>query len=105
MSTPREVIPPGTADDPRRRLRPVVQLLVDRGHAPLGPPERLGWRQTPSGDVCSLQGALTLEDWAAVNERFDLPPTLVFEAGCIRDHANWVDIEGAVDVDEDGRAV
>jgi hypothetical protein len=55
VSTPREVIPPGTADDPRRRLRPVVQLLVDRGHAPLGPPERLGWRQTPSGDVCSCR--------------------------------------------------
>ena len=105
MNAPREVIAGGEQQYPLDVLEPIVRLLIERGHAPLGPPEDLGWRPTPSGYVCSLRGALTREDWDAVNARFELPPTIVFQAGCIRDHANWVDIEGAVVVDAQGRPV
>ncbi len=105
MSTQRQVIPAGEQPNPLRTLEPIVRLLIERGHAPLGAPERLGWRQSPSGYVCSLRGALTREDWDAVNAAFELPPTIVFEAGCIRDHAHWMDIEGSYEVDLQGDPV
>ena len=105
MSEQRQVIPGGQQQYPLDVLEPIVRLLIDRGHAPFGPPQDLGWRPSPSGYICSLHGALTREDWDAVNARFELPLTIVFQAGCIRDHANWVDIQGATPVDEHGRPV
>ena len=95
MTSPRQVIPAGVQDRPLKTLEPIVRLLIARGHEPVGEPHKLGFRPTPGGYVCSLRGALTAADWAAVNEHFELPPTLVFEAGTIRDHANWIDIEGS----------
>ena len=95
MSTQRTVIPAGSHDFAQPVLEPIVRFLIARGHPPLGFEEKLGWRPTPSGMVCALQGPITPEDWAAINEHFELPPTIAYEVGCIRDHANWADIEGA----------
>ena len=92
---PRHVVPGGVHRDPIGHLLPIAQLLIDRGHEPVDSPEELGFQPTPSGWVCSLLGAISSDDWAAVQARFELPATIVYEAGCIRDHANWVDIEGA----------
>jgi hypothetical protein len=92
----RQVIPAGAQDRPLRTLEPIVRLLIERGHPPFNAPDKLGFHPTPGGWVCSLEGALTAADWEAVQERFELPPTIVFQAGCIRDHANWIDIEGVV---------
>jgi hypothetical protein len=96
--TGRRVIPPGEQERPLDVLAPIVELLIERGHPPIAFPDKLGFRPSPSGWVCSLEGAITPEDWAAVNEHFDLPETITYVTGAIRDTANWVDIEGAAPI-------
>ena len=97
--TSRRVIPGGEQERPLEVLAPVVELLIERGHPPIDFVEQRGFRPSPSGWVCSLEGAITPADWAAVNEQFELPATITYEAGAIRDAANWVDIEGSVALD------
>ncbi len=41
---------------------------------------------------------ITPEDWAALNEKFEIPPTIGYVIGMIRDDATWSDIIGGVEV-------
>jgi hypothetical protein len=92
----RQVIPAGEHADCLTALRPIAAFLIERGHLPVTEPDLLGFTTSPGGWYCALEGALTPDDWAAVQDAFELPPTIVYEAGCIRDHANWVDIQGTL---------
>lgn len=107
MSEPdqRQVIPAGdqtTLD----YLFPIVDLLIERGLVPVDEVTDHGFRPAPDAWRCPLRGVITPEDWAAVNERFVVPRTIVYirEAwvggGTITDNLNYVDIIGARDPQE-----
>jgi hypothetical protein len=76
-------------------LVPLVQELLARGNelaTPTKPHD--GFIPTPDGWLCQLVDPVTKEEWAALNEKFDIPPTIHHFGGGIRDDANWVDIIG-----------
>jgi hypothetical protein len=92
----REVIPGGEQRPPwYLHLLPVARFLVEeRGHTPIEEPEEFGWTQDIDGFKCHLTHRITDEDWAAINERFELPNTIGYFHGLIRDNLNRVDMMG-----------
>jgi hypothetical protein len=93
--TTKRVIPGGDQlMNGYRHIDALVDLLLERGHTLVFPQEPHGLHPSPAGPVCDLYGRITPQDWAAINDEFELPPTLVYEFGIIRDHANWLDIVG-----------
>lgn len=92
----RQVIPGGSHEDAIAHLFPIVRLLMERGHPPIRGDVELGFCPRPDGWECALLNPITAEDWAAVNDRFALPDSIVYHhPNLIRDNANWVDIIGA----------
>jgi hypothetical protein len=73
-------------------LIPIVKFLIEeRGHLPVEHPGKYGFY---NGD-CQLTRSITAEDWAAINERFVVPPHIGFMFGyLIRDGLNHIDILG-----------
>ena len=53
---------------------------------------------TRDGWECWFVQPITPEDWAALNEKSDIPPTIGYVIGMIRDDAAWSDIIGGVEV-------
>lgn len=93
----REPISGGEHTFPNKRLYPIVQLLLDRGHELVWesrPDVKMGFVPQPDGYRCWVYGEITPEDWAAINEKFALPDSIVYFNGIIRDSLNWVDILG-----------
>jgi len=99
----REVIIGGRQPPPwYTHLLPIAKFLVEeRGHIPLERPERYGFRQTGGGLQCQLARRITDEDWAAINERFELPMNIQFFHGLIRDNDNRIDFMGFDEIQGD----
>ena len=80
-------------------LVPLVQELLARGNELFTPPKPDdGFVPFKDGWVCQLVHPITKDDWAALNETFDIPPTIYHFAHMIRDSANWVDIIGGCEL-------
>jgi len=92
----REVIPGGRRPPPwYDHLLPIAKFLVEaRGHMAIENPEEYGFVQDHDGYNCHLTHRITDEDWAAINERFELPRTIRFFHGLIRDNDNNIDFLG-----------
>jgi len=76
-------------------LLPIAKFLVEeRGHMPIEEPEEYGFVEGFDGYNCHLTHRITDEDWAAINERFELPKTIGFFQGLLRDNVNGIDIMG-----------
>lgn len=104
---PRQVIPPGPADDPIAHIYPIIDFLEAHGlpldtrdtSADADPDRARGFLTYPSGKECVLDAIITAEVWAQVQENFDLPPTIVYTTkhnhyGVISDQINQVEIHG-----------
>lgn len=75
-------------------LFPIARFLIEeRGHVPLSNPEEFGFVQE-NGFRCLLTRRITDADWAAVQQRFDLPDTIGYHGGIIQDNLNRMDFEG-----------
>ncbi len=76
-------------------LVPLVEELVARGNA-LATPSRPydGFIPSPSGWECQLVRPITPGDWAALNEKFEIPSNIVYMVGAIRDNRTWAQILG-----------
>ncbi len=78
-----------------RHLVPLVQELLARGNELITAPKpHDGFEPTRDGWKCWLAYPITNDDWAALNEKFLIPPTIYHFAGAIRDSATWSDIIG-----------
>ena len=78
-----------------RHLVPLVQELLARGNELVTAPKPYdGFEPTKDGWQCWLLSPVTKEDWAALNEKFDIPPTIYHFGHMIRDDATWSDIIG-----------
>ena len=76
-------------------LVPLVQELLARGNELMTAAKPYdGFEPSKDGWICQLAYPVTKEDWAALNEKFDIPPTIVHFAGGIRDEGTWSDIVG-----------
>lgn len=93
----RVVIPEDDGYSSERRLYPIVEVLIERGHALVRPGKQMGFRYTYDGPKCELHGKITAQDWAVVNERCVVPETITYNGhSCIRDQTNWINIIGVV---------
>ena len=73
-------------------LVPLVQELVARGNRLATPPEPDdGFIPTRDGWVCQLVDPITDEDWAALSEKFDIPPTISHFGHAIVDDVTWAE--------------
>ncbi len=76
-------------------LVPLVQELLARGHRLVTAAKPYdGFEPTRDKWVCVLERPITWEDWVALNEKFDIPPTIHRFGQAIRDDLNWCDIVG-----------
>lgn len=104
----RQIIPAGTFFIAVPHLYPIAAFLRDTGlrlmrerpNAQPGQDGEMGFIPQPDGWRCLVGGPITPEIWAALNQRFALPPTITYHreavggGGMIRDNANYVDILG-----------
>ncbi|MGQ0466220.1 MAG: hypothetical protein ACT4QG_12955 [Sporichthyaceae bacterium] len=77
-----------------RHMIPIVQLLMRRGHLPIGSWDRYGFVPGGSLITCHLTYPLTEDDWAAVVERFVIPENIIWWNNVIRDQVNRLQIQG-----------
>jgi hypothetical protein len=76
-------------------LAPLVQELLARGNALVTAAKPYdGFEPARDGWKARLMNPITKEDWAALNEKFDIPPTIHHFGHMIRDDATWSDIIG-----------
>ncbi len=76
-------------------LVPLVRELVARGNRLATPAKPYdGFIGSQSGWECQLVDPIRPEDWAALNETFEIPDTIIYLRGLIRDTVSWVDIRG-----------
>ncbi len=69
-------------------LVPLVQELLALGNELATPPRPDdGFIPTKDGWLCQLVNPIRPEDWAALNEKFEIPPTIHHFGHAIRDDA------------------
>ncbi len=79
-------------------LVPLVQELVARGNEIITARKPYdGFEPSKDGWTCWLRNPITPEDWAALNEKFEIPPTIHHFGPAIRDTANWAEIFGGAE--------
>ncbi len=82
-----------------RHLVPLVQELLARGNELVTAPKpHDGFEPSKDGWICILVHPITKEDWAALNEKFDIPPTILHFGHSIVDDLNWAEIVGGGEV-------
>jgi hypothetical protein len=96
VSDEREVIAAGEQPPPwYKHLLPIARFLIEeRGHMAMDRADRFGFTQEGDGYECHLTRKITVEDWAAINERFVVPANVVYIFELIRDQDNNIDMVG-----------